>query len=375
MADPNLSELDATTLKEIYPKTIEDNFFLSSPVLAYIRDHCLVPWGGGAHLQSTFLYAPVIGGFYAQGDSFNITKPKTLEGLVWDMKQVEVNVTEYLEELELNRGPQAVFSLVEADLRNAIQTANAIIAVAMYRHGQTAGGAVVDNRPKAINGLSELINDGVTNSWDGNVFVTYGNMTRNGSIANALNSIPQWAGDAAGNPGMITYNILEEAYQDASIGKEEPDLGTTSKAGYAYCKERMQVHQRFAQERDPVWGVTGWRFNNAMILKDDYAPSLRYGRNVPVIGNYLTAAFTSSGSPAAQSNLPAATTVTPGEVFFWLNTKKINFRVSNDPKFGFGFTGFKVAQDNTRVAGQILAKVNLVSESARLQKQIYGFTS
>ena len=45
--DPAVAELNSVTQFEIYPKTIEDNFFLATPLLAYFRDHCLVPFGGG----------------------------------------------------------------------------------------------------------------------------------------------------------------------------------------------------------------------------------------------------------------------------------------------------------------------------------------
>jgi hypothetical protein len=187
--------------------------------------------------------------------------------------------------------------------------------------------------------------------------------------------VPYWCGTAAGVPGTITYNILEETYWDASKGRFQPDLGVCNKAAYAYCSERIQPQQRFTQERDPIWGVTGWHFRNAMILMDEYFPSLLYGRNDPMFGSWLTAGFTSSATPATASRLPALTAVTPAEVFAWFHTPSIEFRVSTDPNFNFAFTGFKVAQDNTRVAGQILAKVSLVFTSCRLHKHLYGFNA
>ena len=45
--DPNVQELNSVTLFEIYPRTVEDEFFLATPLLAYFRDHCLVPFTGG----------------------------------------------------------------------------------------------------------------------------------------------------------------------------------------------------------------------------------------------------------------------------------------------------------------------------------------
>lgn len=386
-----MDELNATTLGEIFPRTVKDNYFLGTPLLAYIRDHAMVPFRGGAYMQNTFLYQPMIGDFYQTGDTFNIQKQQTLDATRFDVRTIEVSVPEFLEDVEItNKGPLAVFSRVKSDLQNAIMTLNAKVAIALNRHGQAAGGAVVDNRIKFLNGWSEALNDGITNSWDGNVFATYGGVTRNGAVGAALNSIPVWMGDQLGNPGMITYAALEEMYQNASInsstpgGTGEPDLGVCNKAAYAYAKERIQVQQRFAQEKDPIWGMAGWRFNSAMILKDDYFPSLKYGRNDAFLGNYLTANFTSAAAPASSSNLPAATTIQPNEVFAFFNTrssgggddaKNLLFRVSDSALFGGGFTGFKPSQDSTKVVGQVLLGANVEFPSCRLHVHAYGIGS
>ena len=123
MPDPILDEINLTTLSEIYPHTIEDNFFLDTPFLAYLRAHALTDFTGGANTRFTFLYAPMIGGAYARGDNFNINKRQTLAGAQFDPKLYEVSIPEYLEDLEvLNKGPLAVFSLIDTDLANAMHT-------------------------------------------------------------------------------------------------------------------------------------------------------------------------------------------------------------------------------------------------------------
>ncbi len=364
--DPNVQELNSVTLFEIYPRTVEDEFFLATPFLAYMRDHCLVPFTGGTFMQSPIRYAPLIGGFYAPGSNFNITKRQTIAALQFDTRYCYVSIPEYKEEIQVeNKGDLAVASLLEADMQNGVDTINAIVAVALALSGQGA-------RSLAINGWPEAINNGIDPSWDGNIYTQYGQQARNGAIGSALNSTPFWCGDQNGNPGVIQYTQLEEGYQDATIGQKEPNLGTGNKAVIAYIKEKLVVQQRFQQEKDPVWGVTGFRLNNAMILKDDYFPSLRYGKNDPILGNYLTGSFTSPVSPSAQSNLPSQTTCTVGEVFCFFNTFDFLFRVTDNEEFGFGFSGFVPAQDNTRVVGQIKAMVNLQCLSPRTQKQFYG---
>lgn len=376
MSDPIMDAVNLTTLKEVYPRVVVDNYFKKSPFEAYLRDHCLVPFGGGAFMQETFLYAPLIGGAYAIGQNFNTTKRETLSGAIFDPKYYEVAIPEYKEILQvLNKGPQRIFSLIEIDLKNAMDTISAINAIDFSLAGQGA-------RALNVNGWPEAINDGITPSWDGSVYASYGTQARNGIIGPALNSVPVFCGDSTGATGPLTYNILEEAYQDATIGAVEPDLITMNKAAYAYGKEHIQIQQRFAQEKDPVWGASGWRFNSAMVLKDDYFPSLKYGVNDPNLGNYLTSTFVSpgttanGGTAAAASNLPVSgTTTVVGEVVVMFNTKYIYLRISDDPEYGYGFSGFLPDQNNTRVVGYVKAAINLEFGAPRLQKQLYGIGS
>jgi|TARA_B100000949_G_scaffold81226_1_gene72619 hypothetical protein len=373
MADPILDEISLTTQKEILPNALQDNFFLDMPLLSFLRAKSFLPFTGGDDMQSVFLYAPLNGGAYASGDNFNITKPQTLAGTRFDPRLYEVSVVEFKEELLIhNKGPLAVYSLLDVDMRNAIQTISAIIGVAMHQHGQASGGAVGTDRSKQLNGWAEAINDGVTSSWQGDEFTTYGTQTRNGAISAALNSIPYWAGDQSGNALDVTYDVLEKRYQRASRGRVEPDLGVCNKELFSAIKSRIQVQQRFDQIQDPYWGVSGLKMNSAIIMKDDYFPSKVDGKNEAVLGNYLTSSFTSASSPDSNSNMPSSTTLQASEVFVWFNTSSMKFRISNSEEFGFGFTGFVPAQDNTRVVGQVKAAVNVQFQAPWANQQIFG---
>lgn len=367
MADPILDEINLVTRQEIMPDAIEDNFFLDTPFLAYLRARALVPFPGGAFTQTVFMYAPLIGGAYGKGANFNLTKPQTISGTLFDPRYYEVSIVEYLEDLEvLNKGPLAVFKLIDLDVANAYHTISAIVALAIQLNGQTAG------RTTEINGWPEAMNDGIVPSWDGNIYTAYGTQARNGAVGAALNGNVFWCGQSTGAAGPITYNLLEEGYQAACRGREEPDLGVGNKAVIAYIKERMQPQQRYGQERDPYFGASTFRFNNARILKDDYFPSLKYGKNEPLLGNYLTGTFTSPNVAGLPNNFPQNVTLTVGEVFNFYNTKKWMLRVSDSREYGFGVTDFVRAQDNTRVAAQLKAAVNLECTAPWANVQMYG---
>ena len=379
MPDPIVNALNAVTTFEIWPRQITDNFFRAIPFFTHLRDKALVDFNGGTYQQYPFLYRPLIGGSYAPGAAFDISAVDDIAATQFREKYYETNVTVFMEEILVrNVGPNAKFSLLDAKMKNAMMTLTTIIAIAAWRHGQASGGSVADNRANDINGLSEALNDGTVYSWDGNIFTTYGQQVRNGVIGAAQNSVPRWLGAGNGNGGKITYEALEDMYQTATQGNLSPDLGVTSKRGMTLLKNTLQVQQRFQQEIDPRYGFEGIRLNKMLITKDDYAPSAYYGVNDPLLGNYLTSTITNTltGTPAGQFPTGAnAPTLTVGEVLFMLNTDTWLLRVSTDPTFQFGWTGFKPGQDNTRVSGQVLAALNLECVAPRLNIHGFGFTS
>ena|SRR5437867_9088401 len=295
---------------------------------------------GGNMIQENFIYRPMIGGAYAKGSTFDISKRRTAEGGTFDLKHHEVNVTEFLEDIEVyNRGPEAVFSLVEADLTNAALTMSAILAIEVYGNGQTVGNTL------KINGLAEAISDGTTASWDGTTYTTYGNVTRS-AVNSALNA------NVHNVAGAITYKTLEEDYNRTVLGAIEPNLGVTTNLGMSFIKQKFHPQYRITVN-DPKIGFTGIQFNKATILQSQYAPGTR-GVNDADLGNYLASA---------------------GETFFWLVTDYMRLWVSASTLFGFGFSGFKWAQDSAIVAGQYFASLNLTVQSPRVMSQLYGITA
>lgn len=375
---PSYTELLATAVQEIWPTVLVDNFFKGAPFFAYILRNMKKNFSGGAYMQFPFLYGALKGGSYAQGDVFNLTQPQIISAAAFVPKFYYANVTEYLETIGVfAKGPRQFVDLVGAHMDAAMKTINAIQAVAFWRHGQATASTVTDNRVTEINGFSEALNNGTDNSWEGNVFPTYGTQTRGSSIGSALSSTPYFGGDSAGNAGTFTYNVITEQRTSAVRSQVQPDLAVSNKALFNFAQERIQPQQRFVEiGTDPVyWGAEAIKIGPLTWIVDDYAPSAVYGVNDPDLGNYLTSTFTSVASPTAASNLPVSTTITVAEVLGLFNTKQWYVRPSDNPLFNYGFTGFKVAQNSTMVAGQILSALNLYCLSPWGSKQLYGFSS
>lgn len=338
-----LDELSTSTKIHIVPG-VTDNVFLNDPLLAMLRAQELQTFPGGLKIQENFLYAPMNGGAYAKGDTFTITRRQTATGGQFDPKLYYTNVTEFKEDIQVfNKGPEAVFRIIDVDMQNAALTLSAMLAVDLYNEGQTAA------RLLRMNGLAEILNDGVNNSWTAAAYTTYGGVTRGGTVGTALNS--PMTGPAASISGPITYKALEEAWSTLVIGPEAPNMLCTTNLGMAYIKEKFHPQLRL-ETQDPKIGFNSIVFNTARIYASQYAPGTR-GVNDAVLGNYLTAA---------------------GETLFMLNSKFFRFWVTDDPEFGFGFTGFKPAQDNTQVAGQYLFVGNVTCQSPRLSRHLFAIT-
>jgi hypothetical protein len=340
---PNIvNEVNVFTQTNIMPGVV-DGVFKNDPLLAYFKANGVNRIAGGAYggamFQENIIYKPMIGGAYAIGDTFNLTKRRTTEGLTFDLKHHQVNVTEYLELIDIyNRGPQAVFSLVEADLTNAALTMSAILAIELY------GGGTSTNSLK-MNGLAEALGSTGTASWDGTTYSSYGNVTRS-AVSPALDT------NVVAVSGAITYKNLEENYNKTVLGGIEPNLIVTTNLGMSYIKQKFHPQYRVTTQ-DPKIGFTGVQFNKATILQSQYCPGT-LGVNDADLGNYLDS---------------------DGETLWMLCTDYIKFHVTSSSTFGFGFSGFKWANDSTVVAGQYFASCNISVSAPRLMTQMHTITA
>jgi hypothetical protein len=375
MADPLLDTINELTLPEVNQDAIEDEFFLSSVFQAHLRSKCLIPFEGGAFMRNLQLYAPLIGGAYAKGiGGFNLTKPLTISSNVFDPRYYVVMIIEYLEDISvLNTGDLAVFSLLETDMANSYLTMSTIMALDLQQNGQVA--------PRTINmnGWTEFFNNGVDKSYDGNAYTTYGTAARNGAIGQALNGNLYWLGAASGAAGTVQYAQVNASYITSKRGTDEPDLYCMNKPFNNFVENRIQQQQRFDQSgaavRDPFFGAMGFRFKNAIVMVDDYFPSSfpQYGKTNNPGGSNLTATFLSAATTL--SNFPTAKNLTVGEVGIMVNLSRVAFRLSASSEFGFMPTDFIRAPDNTRVASQLKAAVNVEDVAPWSGVQMFGVTS
>lgn len=376
MPDPSFDQISATTLADMREAVIYDEFFVDGAGQRKMRAMgALDEYLGGTIMQTPFQFARVNGGAIAPGSDVNVIQKQIFAATAFVPKEyVEIIPLNMWQTEVINSGPAAMVSIEEGYMSNAVQAANTDLGIDMYRHGQASSSTVSDNRSIFVNGASEAMNDGVTNSWDGNVFPYYGGQTRTGAVGNVLNSIPIWVGDQSGNPGQVAYKPLLEAYLNAV---QEPDTGLTNKAWYSYLLERQETKQMYATEKDVTIGMTGIKIMNAYIFVDKLCPSTKYGQILPSGLSQTTAlqpsSFTSAASPSSISNLPASTTINPGEVFFWFRMAGWKVRPSSSPEYNFNFTPLIRSQNNPDLIVKFLKiGINMYTTSPRDNVHLYG---
>jgi hypothetical protein len=127
-------------------------------------------------------------------------------------------------------------------------------------------------------------------------------------------------------------------------------------------------------------GVTGLKIMDGTIFLDKLAPSTKYGTILPSGLSQTTsikpAAFTTPTLSAAQraiSNFPSATSVNPGEPFFWLRVKGWKIRPATDPEYNFNFTPPIRSQSNPDLVVMFLkAAINIYSPQPADNWQLIG---
>ncbi len=344
-----LNEVDVITQRTILPGVV-DNFFKAGPLMAYLRPRFTRKWIG-PEIQENYIFRPMKGGSYKKGATFDTTKLQTKSGIRFTPRYYDVNITEFLEDLEVEMaGPNAVFSKLKTDMSEASMSLSAILEIACFHHGQALAG---DDRSGEINGLEEGLTNGIDTTWSGATFPNYGGQDRL-SVSPALNS-PTGKVPANVNGG-VNFGMLEHSYLSCVIGNERPKLGLTTNRGMGYIAESFAPQQKI-DTTDPEINWPGLKFNQATIIMSQYAPGVD-GVNDPDLGNYNAAA----------------------ETFWWLNPGPqgedafLRLYIAQSPKFAFGFTGFKGARDDNQVSGQILFAGNLTVRSPRLSRALFNIT-
>lgn len=342
------SEINAYTTNYIVPKST-DVIFKNDPLFVRLMSRNKVNFEGGLAIQRPIMYAALASGFFSRGDQFDTAYRQTDTAFLVNMKFGYVNVTLLGTDDVLNRGPEAAFSIVESKMANASLTMGQLMGTNIYEDGQG-----VLSSTKAFDGLMAWIDDGNSNSTYSTAtdftrsFASVGGITRSdilaGPSSGAVTTYAQVGGiNAYTNRAVSTFtmNDLNSAYGFAWFGSDQPDLLVCTQGAYNKIWNATQPNQRYMRADSDLAkvGIQSFQFNGADVTISKYLQDVAGSTN---------------------------------GVIFGLNTNYLEYYVSANKKFQFGFTGFKEAQNTIDVSGQFLNASNLVCASPRTSFKLIG---
>lgn len=400
LTNPLFDEVSATTTENYVKGVVSRTLFTATPWLRVLRTNKNIyrPWEGGSYMKVPFDLQPVPSGAYSPGtDTFSLQQLQTTDDMAFLPKfyDAEIALLSTITDV-YNMGPRQIVSILKEKYGNASAALDSQVAADVYNHGQKLSTGVTSaNRAKNLNGFAEAINDGYTQTWTGDWFPTYGNQLRNGPLTGTvLNSIPYWGGNADGTSAPISLQILNRTYNRCKQGKGEgkvlggkPNYGLCSDFLYGAISDRIFPMQRMdvsaAEVKVASIGMTGVKFNNAVIFPDSFAPGTQnaiYIQDKQVLPSVTTGTFTlnaSSQNAAAlpYNNMPATGTPTMnvGETFWWIRDDVWRFSHPRSGRYAFKPRGLQEAFDGDILADIIRAAILLYTLVPSSNQMSYGY--
>jgi len=307
--------------QHIVPRLV-DNVYKSSPVFTRLRTRHAERFEGGTAIRHPIAFAELNGGAFQRGGTFNISYVQTDTALTVVPKYYYVNITLFGTDNVLARGPDAAMNYVESKMVNASGKMAKLLGTDVFLDGTG-----VLSSPIQLDGMVQALDNG-------SLYAAYGGITRT-DLGTAPGDNNAGINGYVLNLPTFTMKGMETAYGSAWFGNENVDLIVTTQAIWNIIWTKILPNQRFMEESNDIAkiGFQSMRWMGASICVDQYCPA-----------NYI----------------------------FGLNTKYIQFWISTLPKYQFGFTGFKEAQNSDDVAGQYLFGGNLLFPAPRLNYMLTG---
>jgi hypothetical protein len=342
-------------------KKLVNTFSQSTPLITKLRPKAR-KYPGGTQIRETVRFRPSRGGGHKKGAPFRNVQYGTAQPIMFDIKDFYIPIVVDKFELGvLNNGPDMIFDRLDEVMTGAFETAGQMTEIALYFPG--TGNSYAQN----INGLAEICNDGVTNSWNGATYANYGELSRtDGSLWN--NAV---RGRVTDVNAAISFSRLNSTYTAVKYGTDMPDIGLSTERFVSYVADKFQTQQRFVETLEPTIGFTGLKFQKATLMATRYCP-----------GSEISASSATTGDPVAYEWIytttidePTPATVYPtvtGETLFWLNTSDdvIHMYISSNPVWQLGFEDFIPDTETDELVGRLRLAWQIACPQTRKLHQV-----
>lgn len=255
MADPNLSELVTTTLRNRSRKTA-DNVSNGNALLSRLNRRGNVRNADGGRTivedleyaeNSTFMY-------YSGYETLDISPSTVMTAAEFDWKQAAVNVTiSGLEQLQ-NAGRERILNLLQKRISNAEKTMRNNLSTGVYSDGTGTGG-------KQITGLQALVADDPTIGTVGGIDRSSWSFWRNQKFDTTADG-----SGAASSSNIKGY--MQKLWIDCTRGNDKTDLIVADGNFFQFFWESLTDIQRITSSDEATSGFQSLMFNTAPVVYD-----------------------------------------------------------------------------------------------------------
>lgn len=253
MADPNLSEIVSTTLRN-RSGALADNVSDNTALLFRLRERGNKrAFSGGRTIVEEIAYAEnSTYKRYSGYDTVDISASDVFTAAEFEIKQVAVAVVmSGLEELQ-NAGEEQVIDLLTARIENAERTMKNNLSVDIYSDGSGDSG-------KQVGGLQLLVGDAGTGTVGG----------INSSTWSFWQNQYYDFSDQSVTPSNTTITTaMNTLYLNCSRNRDHPDLIVADNTYYRYYWESLQSIQRIASPTMAAAGFQSLQYMGADVVFD-----------------------------------------------------------------------------------------------------------
>jgi hypothetical protein len=250
MADPNLSEIITTTLRNRSGE-FADNVTNKNALLKALDDKgAIVKHAGGRTIVKELDYAENSTFKYYSGyETLDVSASEVLSAAEYNWRQAAVAVTINGLEQRQNAGEYAVINLLTSRITNAMRTMSNKISEGIFSDGTGTGG-------KQIDGLKAIVADSPSTGIVGGINAVNYSFWRN------------YASSAATSDGNIIAR-MNTAYNTISRGNEHPDIIVADLTMFGHFESALQVNQRFTDAKTADAGFSNYKYKGAVVVLDD----------------------------------------------------------------------------------------------------------
>jgi hypothetical protein len=255
MADPNLSEIVTTTLRNRSGK-LADNVSKNNALLMRLKKRGKVkPVSGGRTIVQEIEYAEnATFKRYSGYEALDISPQTVFTAAEFNYAQAAVAVSiSGLEELQ-NAGESQVIDLLESRISNAERTLTNNIALDCYSDGTADGG-------KQIGGLALLIDTTPATGTVGGISADDWAFWRNIAFDSTTD------GGAAATSALI-QSYMNRVYLQLVRGTDKPDLIVADNNYYRFYLESLQAIQRVASDELAQAGFESLKYMGSDVVLD-----------------------------------------------------------------------------------------------------------